>query len=529
MDLSKSPVSTGAGLKAPVWLMQFNPDIFDIDSALRVVPEVDFTVEDDLDQFAEGDRVYLWRSGKDSSLLAVATIVGSAVLRNPIGSNLMFYKKAKYISDEFRRLTLKIDTVFSSPIALEGFLADAMLNGSKLIQQADRNSYQLSPAEQSAIAELVDSKAASTKTEKTEKSREPVSAAKTEKKREPASTVKPAISSKSAAELPQESYNIRPGDYSEPELDEIISRVKQAGIKLEDRLIRRYHLGLHSRGFVILAGLSGTGKTWLSKAYADAVGATYELIGVAPNWKSNEDLLGYVSPFKENVYIDTTFSAFLRKASSAYINATEVGLTPRPFHVVLDEMNLARVEYYFALFLSKMEERAREGTTRLRLGREEVLLTPNLFFIGTVNVDETTHGFSDKVFDRAQLIELEPAEHLLREHLGEKPYADLLMKIWQITYKAAPFSFRVVDDIIAYVDRAEKITPSWSETSWLEPFDEQITQKVLPKVKGADPATEKSLLELAEFCNSNGLQFTYKKIQVMLAAKEKSGLFSFFT
>ena len=72
------------------------------------------------------------------------------------------------------------------------------------------------------------------------------------------------------------------------------------------------------------------------------------------------------------------------------------------------------------------------------------------------------------------------------------------MKIWQITYKAAPFSFRVVDDIIAYAE-VLKITPSWSETSWLEPFDEQITQKVLPKVKGADPATEKSLLELASF------------------------------
>lgn len=527
MDSSKSAAYSVPEQGTPVWLIQFNPDVYDIDSALRVLSEVDFTVEDFLDRFGDGDRVYIWRSGENSALLAVGTIMGSASMRKPSNVNLMFYKKAENINQDLMRLTLKIDKVFESPIAMGEFLAEALLNGSQLIQQAGRNSYQLTLGEQSALAQLLEGQAASAeKTEKTEKNHAHAAMKKTGKNRTHthAPIERTVSSTRTAAELPKASYNIKPGDYVEPSLDEIVSRIKQAGIKLDERLIRRYHLALHSRGFVILAGLSGTGKTWLSKAYADAAGATYDLVCVAPNWKSNEDLLGYLSPFKENSYIDTTFSVFLRKASSAYINATEVGLTPKPFHVVLDEMNLARVEYYFAIFLSKMEERARQGIATLRLGREEVLLPPNLYFIGTVNVDETTLGFSDKVYDRAQLIELEPSESLLREHVGNKPYADLLMKIWQITYPAAPFSFRVVDDIIAYVDHGERIS-----SSWIEAFDEQITQKVLPKVKGADPATEKSLKELAEYCNSNGLPFTHKKIQAMLAAKEKSGLFSFFT
>ena len=80
---------------------------------------------------------------------------------------------------------------------------------------------------------------------------------------------------------------------------------------------------------------------------------------------------------------------------------------PRLFHVILDEMNLARVEHYFSRFLSAMEIRAREGAAQLDLAPgHHVELTPNLRFTGTVNVDETTHGFADKVFDRAQVLEL---------------------------------------------------------------------------------------------------------------------------
>ena len=95
-------------------------------------------------------------------------------------------------------------------------------------------------------------------------------------------------------------------------------------------------------------------------------------------------------------------------------------------------MNLARVEHYFSRFLSAMEVRSREGIAQLDLAPgHTVELTPNLRFTGTVNIDETTHGFADKVFDRAQLLELP----LQRNDVDRVPrrtsrYGDVLLRVW---------------------------------------------------------------------------------------------------
>ena len=110
-------------------------------------------------------------------------------------------------------------------------------------------------------------------------------------------------------------------------------------------------------------------------------------------------------------------------------------------------MNLARIEYYFAKFLSAMEVRARNGTAALELAPgTDLLLTPNLYFSGTVNVDETTKGFSDKVYDRAQLLELPVDRDSLEQHLAGKPYADFLIDVWDNVHQVAPFAFRTLDE-----------------------------------------------------------------------------------
>jgi hypothetical protein len=81
-------------------------------------------------------------------------------------------------------------------------------------------------------------------------------------------------------------------------------------------------------------------------------------------------------------------------------------------------MNLARVEQYFAKFLSAMELRA-AGESEIEVAPGELIdLSPNLLFIGTVNVDETTHGFASKVYDRAQLVEVEVTRELIAAHLN---------------------------------------------------------------------------------------------------------------
>jgi len=317
-----------------------------------------------------------------------------------------------------------------------------------------------------------------------------------------------------------------------PSFEEIKQQLATQELQIDDRLLRRYHLALEARKFVILSGVSGTGKTWLTQAYAEAINAEYQLVPVAPNWTTNEDLLGYFNPINQN-YHDTEFSRFLKAAATEYKQATEEGRQVKPYHLVLDEMNLARVEYYFAKFLSAMEVRMREGTARIELGsgeeipQSEVLLTPNLYFIGTVNVDETTHGFADKVYDRAQLIELTIDEQQLRDYLVKtacnSDCAKVLMEVWKDVHPVAPFAFRVMDEIVTYVKEAEKLSVPWNEA-----LDEQLLQKVLPKFKGADSRVGEALKNFLEIAKNNNLELSRKKTDEMLKKLREHGFTSYF-
>ena len=111
-----------------------------------------------------------------------------------------------------------------------------------------------------------------------------------------------------------------PTHYMEPDLETIRSRIKDEGLVVDERTLRRFHLSLRSRGFVILSGISGTGKTWLAQAYARAVRGRDLLVPVAPNWTTNEDLLGYLNPIS-GAYHDTPFSKFLREAALEWESA----------------------------------------------------------------------------------------------------------------------------------------------------------------------------------------------------------------
>jgi hypothetical protein len=311
--------------------------------------------------------------------------------------------------------------------------------------------------------------------------------------------------------------------YAEPPFEQIAAEIAGYGLRIEDRTLRRYHNALKVRGFVILSGVSGTGKTWLAEAYAKAVGARHCIVPVAPNWTTNEDLLGYLNPL-DGEYHDTPFSNFLRDAATEHADAQRGRRRAQPFHLVLDEMNLARVEYYFARFLSAMEVRARHGTAVIELAAAEtVLLPPNLIFVGTVNVDETTHGFADKVYDRAQLIELEASRDALATHINDAPHGDFLLAIWDEVVGVAPFAFRVVDEIAKYVTIACN-----DGQSWQQPFDEQVLQKILPKLKGTDLRIGQVLDRLATLLPEDRFPLSGRKIAAMREGFLKHGFASYF-
>lgn len=327
------------------------------------------------------------------------------------------------------------------------------------------------------------------------------------------------------AMLGQESFT--PGErfqidsYQEPSFEAICRAIEAEKAIFSRELLQRYHLSLRARRFVVLYGVSGSGKTLLTRAYARAVNATYLLVPVAPNWTSNEDLLGFFNPLDRH-YHDTDFSNFLRQASRAYHSAVKMRRTPRPFHLVLDEMNLARVEYYFAKFLSGMEILTDKGIAAITLaGTDTVDLTPNLFFIGTVNIDETTHGFADKVYDRAQVIEVTHSRERIATRIDIEELRSPLMDLWDAVADVAPFSFRVIDEINRYVNVAIRTGIPWDEA-----LDDQICQKILPKVRGTDVRLGIMLQKLQEitatrFPRANG------KIQQLINGYQTYGIVSY--
>lgn len=310
--------------------------------------------------------------------------------------------------------------------------------------------------------------------------------------------------------------------YVEPTFDAICQAIDQTGAVYNRELLRSYHLSLRTRRFVILCGLSGSGKTLLTRLYANAVDAQYRMVAVAPNWTTNEDLLGYYNPLNKQYY-DTDFSLFLRQASRAYVSACNVRKVPQPFHLILDEMNLARVEYYFAKFLSAMEVLTGGGQAQVSMfGSDVVDLPPNLFFVGTVNIDETTQGFADKIYDRAQVIEVTHMREELASRISRPEVRDKVMAVWDAVADVAPFSIRIVDEINRYVNEAMKIGMPWDEA-----LDDQIIQKVLPRIKGTDIRLGVMLEKLSDL---TAIQFprSHKKIRHLSHGYQNYGIVSFF-
>lgn len=315
-----------------------------------------------------------------------------------------------------------------------------------------------------------------------------------------------------------------------------ISGIKQyigsKGFRYEDDLIENFYLSLKSKPFVILAGTSGTGKTRLVKLFADAIGAEYKMVAVRPDWSDSSDLFGHVD----------LNGKFLPGSIIDFVKRAELD-SSKPYFLCLDEMNLARVEYYLSDILSVIETRDFHGSTietapiisgtyygadasaRGKYG--EVRLPENLYIIGTVNMDETTFPFSRKVLDRANTIEFSyvdlmpqamdsaiavdvqelPNSFLKTEYLllaqcsdemrAVEGYCAELQEINQILQKAnAHVGYRVRDEIIFYLLNNKK-ADLMSEN---DAMDHEIMQKILPRIQGSSASIKNMLCDLFRHC-----------------------------
>ncbi|MBK9271421.1 MAG: AAA family ATPase [Saprospiraceae bacterium] len=180
--------------------------------------------------------------------------------------------------------------------------------------------------------------------------------------------------------------------------------IKNSGLSYSDILFTRFTASLLTKPFVILTGLSGSGKTKLAQAFVQWIcqdESQYRIIPVGADWTNREPLLGYPNALKPEEYV---------KPDSGVLDLIiQANLQPDlPHFLILDEMNLSHVERYFADFLSVMEsnEEIPLYTGNIENGVPARLkVASNLFIIGTVNIDETTNMFSPKVLDRANTIE----------------------------------------------------------------------------------------------------------------------------
>ena len=275
------------------------------------------------------------------------------------------------------------------------------------------------------------------------------------------------------------------------------------GFVFEPSLVAKFHTALHmhnGKHFVLLSGLSGTGKTKLAELYAEAyhginegeINEYFLLVPVQPDWMDATGLIGYVNPLQqETTYETTSFLQFLHQALER---------PDHPHFVCLDEMNLARVEYYFAPFLSAMETESpiviHQQDEPIDSVEPKLDWPKNLFIIGTVNMDETTHAFSDKVLDRAFTLEFWNVQ--LDKYLGSfaKRYPDVDQVAAAKAFEAVQklhgilepvqlhFGYRVVDEILLFVTKAQvEAGDLFAEN---EALDCAVQMKVLPKLRGED-------------------------------------------
>lgn len=335
---------------------------------------------------------------------------------------------------------------------------------------------------------------------------------------------------------------------------------------LKTDFARRYITSLLAKPFVILTGNSGTGKTRISKQFAeylewesDEGKKNWVIIPVGADWADNTKILGYYNPLAEDgngKYEKTKIVELIEEAN----RHKEI-----PYFVILDEMNLSHVERYFSDFLSHMETPDTpfelEGYTR-RLDYPE-----NMFVVGTVNIDETTYMFSPKVLDRANVIEFKPQKedvfkvfsaagtvgkmvpvndgsaqaflklakeirtgkfavdedltHYYTDVDGDFTGSNLdyvegvFSDIYEIVQKYDfEFAFRTVKEIRNYIAAAYELLEK-TEFNLNQIIDEQLLQKILPKIHGNKKEIGQMLEELTGLCDKYSLVLSKKKIEQM--------------
>lgn len=331
-------------------------------------------------------------------------------------------------------------------------------------------------------------------------------------------------------------------------LNDLNSRLLSFGLKFDRRILYAFHTALKttdSSPLVTLAGVSGTGKSELPRRYAEATGMNFLNVAIQPRWDSPQDLFGFYD-YLERRFRPTDLTRALIQMDTFGPEAGRGWNPPAEYQkqrlpnqlllVLLDEMNLARIEYYFSEFLSRLETRRgvdTQNSQRRKLaeisldvgGRRsgqppmQLFVDKNVLFVGTMNEDETTQALSDKVIDRANVLRfgspnsIVPVPASQRNGHAIKDRPRLTRKNWEGWCKTAedlednersrllewiselrsameqvnrPFAYRVAHSILEYAANYPAVDRRLDFV-----IADQIEQKILPKLMGLNPQDPK--------------------------------------
>lgn len=339
-------------------------------------------------------------------------------------------------------------------------------------------------------------------------------------------------------DMPTTNTNATP--QQEFRLPAFIEALNATGLSFHPSLVTRFVGSLLAKPFVILTGLSGSGKTRLAQAFVQWIckdAQQYSVVPVGADWTNREPLLGYPNALDPQDHVKPDNSAL-----DLLLNAN--AHPAQPYFLILDEMNLSHVERYFADFLSVMESQEaiplHAGGAQKRSGVPSSIKWPsNLFIIGTVNIDETTNMFSPKVLDRANTIEFRVTEQEMAAFLNDpsgpdkqplnaagasmaesflkladikaipSDHADrqlinttLISFFKELKKAGAEFGYRTATEILQLMHQLEVID---STLSLNKKLDIALMQKLLPKLHGSRRRLIPVLSTLGSLCfNGNG-------------------------
>jgi hypothetical protein len=487
---AKTPLQPVSPPSKGHWLFQANPKIFDIKRALNNLRELTWTINQAAGKFQAGQTGYIWESGSTGGIVAQATLLTDPAEMDADPRDNEYSTDESKFTGRRLRVRLRIDRVLDEPISRQSLLEHPTLKSLGIIRFANATNYTLTDDEYDAITSL-------------------------------AIHVEPILDLEAITLAFSDALRQSFVDFGEDHLT----------------LIRSFVSSLATKPLVILTGLSGSGKTQLAIRFGEWLGGSrLHVAAVRPDWTGAEALFGYedaLKPLGEDKpawNVPSTLGFLLRAARDPQ----------NPYVLILDEMNLAHVERYFADVLSGMESgkpvlpnlvKGTDGYWRQREDAEDKIPFPqNVFVIGTVNIDETTYMFSPKVLDRANTFEFrvktsdlasthrkplvcsEGQQELTRGFLevatnsdwhleaGHSKADELGDRLRILHTVLSTYGFEFGHRVFYEAMRFAALNEATGVTSLEAVLDRIVMQKLLPRIHGSRRRIEGLLVAFSQYC-----------------------------